>query len=141
MKFKIKPVAVATQAMLLSIFVLEAAEKWHAGGAPQWFGEGFASTWVARLPGGLDFSWFLIAIVETAIAAGAAISLVRGEWHGKKRHDILRATLFVTLLLFVMLGFGGRISGRFDIAAHAFAYFSGFLLAFHILDKDPGRAK
>lgn len=139
MKIRVRGNVIAIQLMLLSIFVIEAREKWMTGGAPEWFTRQFANTWLAGLPGGLDFSWYLIAVVETLIALATTVSIGRGEFLGRpRRQGALKAALMTSLLLFVMLGFGGRLSGNHDIAAHSFMYFTGTLLSLTTLERSRG---
>ncbi len=139
MKSGIRGKTIAIQMMLLSIFGVEASEKWFAGGTPQWFTKEFADTWLVGLPGGLDFSWYLIAFLETLIAASALISILRGEFLVRRDQIVLRAALLISLGFYLMLGFGGRISGNHDIAAHSFQYFTGTLLSLFMIERSEGR--
>ncbi len=139
MKSKIRGKTIAIQTMLLSIFGFEAAEKWLEGGTPQWFTKEFAETWLVGLPGGLDFSWYLIAFLESVIAVSALISILRFEFLVRRDQIVLRSALLISLGVFVMLGFGGRLSGNHDIAAHSFQYFTGTLLSLFMIERSEGR--
>ena len=139
MKLKIRGKTIAIQLMFLSIFSFEASEKWLAGGTPQWFTKQFAETWLVRLPGGLDFSWYLIAFLESGIAVSVLISILRAEFLVRRDQIVLRSALLFSLGLFAMLGFGGRLSGNHDIAAHSFQYFTGTLLSLFMIERSEGR--
>ncbi|NDE15155.1 hypothetical protein EBZ80_09525 [bacterium] len=139
MKLKIRGKTVAIQLMLLSIFAVEAREKWMSHGIPEWFTTKFAHTWLVDLPGGLDFSWYLISIIETVIAVAALVSIARGEFLGRRDQTVLRAALMLSIGLFIMLGFGGRVSGDHAIAAHSFMYFTGTMLSLFMIERSEGR--
>ena len=139
MKLKIRGKTIAIQLMLLSIFGFEASEKWLAGGTPQWFTKEFAETWLVHLPGGLDFSWYLIAVLESVLAVSALISILRAEFLVRRDQIVLRSALLISLGFYAMLGFGGRLSGNHDIAAHSFQYFTGTLLSLFMIERSEGR--
>jgi hypothetical protein len=139
MKTKIREKTVAIQLMLLSIFAIEAREKWMDRGVPEWFSTKFAHTWLTGLPGGLDFSWYLITLIETVIAVAVLVSIGRGEFIVRRDQTVLRTALMMSLGLFIMLGFGGRVSGDHAIAAHSFMYFTGTLLSLSMIDRPGDR--
>ncbi len=122
----------AVTLLILMTFALAALDKWLEGSAPQWFLDQFSETWMGHLP---QTPMFLsIAFVETIVAIGAFISLVRLEWV-KPPSLILKWTLVGVLFTFIMLAFGARVSGAFADAATHFAYFSGTLLMFYVIDR------
>ena len=122
----------AVTVLILITFMLAALDKWLQGTAPEWFIDQFGDTWMGHLP---QTPMFLsIAFVETIVAIGAFISLVRLEWL-RPPSDFLRWTLVGVLFTFIMLGFGARVSGAFADAATHFAYFSGALLMFYVIDR------
>lgn len=139
MKTKIREKTIAIQLMLLSIFAIEAREKWMDHGVPEWFSTKFAHTWLTGLPGGLDFSWYLITLIETVIAVAALVSIGRGEFIVRRDQTVLRTALMMSLGLFIMLGFGGRVSGDHAIAAHSFMYFTGTLLSLSMIERSESR--
>ena len=121
----------AVTILILMTFTLAALDKWLQGTAPEWFIDQFGSTWMGHLP---QTPMFLsIAFVETVVAVGAFISLVRLEWL-RPPSNFLRWTLVGVLFTFIMLGFGARVSGAFEDAATHFAYFAGTLLMFYVVD-------
>jgi hypothetical protein len=76
-----------------------------------------------------------IAIIEGLLAVGALVSLVKLEWL-RPPAEILRWTLVGALFMFIMLGFGARLSGQYIDAASHFMYFSGTLLMLFVIDHD-----
>ena len=76
-----------------------------------------------------------ITIAETFVAVGTLLSLVKLEWL-RPPAPILRWMLACVLFVFIMLGFGARVSGQYADAASHFAYFAGTLLMFYVIDRD-----
>lgn len=119
--------------LMLIVFGLAALDKWMEGTAPQWFIDQFSDTWMGNMP---QTPMFLsIAVLETVIALGAIVSLVKMEWLGSHA-QIMRWTLVLVLFVFVMLGFGARVSGEFSAAADHFMYFAGTLLMLFMIDRE-----
>ena len=122
----------AVTILILMTFTLAALDKWLQGTAPEWFIEQFGNTWMGYLP---QTPMFLsIAFVETIVAIGAFVSLVRLEWL-RPPSAFIRWTLVGVMFTFIMLGFGARVSGAYSDAATHFAYFAGTLLMFYVIDQ------
>jgi hypothetical protein len=119
--------ALAVQGMYLSTFSLAAWLKWSEG-VPQWFEVQFHGSWLARLPGGPDGVFWMLAALETIAAIGFLLSLVSGEAF-RPRRPILSISLVFSLFIFVILAYGSRLTGKMDIAGWDFLYFAGTLLA------------
>ena len=49
---------------------------------------------------------------------------------------LLKLVLAGSLLMFVALGFGARLSHKYEDAASHFMYFTGTLLALVVIDRD-----
>ena len=136
---------VARTVMTLSItllfaimFCLAGLGKWLDGGAPERFVEQFANTPLGSLP---QTPMYLgIALGESLLGLGAVVSLLKGEWL-RGRAPLLKLTLAASLLMFVALGFGTRISHQYEDAAFQFMYFTGTLLALIIVDRDDRLAE
>ena len=139
MKLKLRGKTLAVQLLLLGTFAIEARQKWLEGGIPEWFTKYFSQTWLVDLPGGLDFSWYLITIIESVIAVAALVSMVRGEFLVRRDQIVLRSALLTSLFFFVMLGYGGRLAGNHDIAAHSFQYFTGMLFCLFMVERSEGK--
>jgi len=114
-------------------FVLAGLGKWLEGSAPDWFVEQFATTPLGSLP--QTPLYLLLAIGESLLGLAAVVSLFRGEWF-RDRAPLLKLVLAGSLLMFVALGFGARLSGDYQNAAFQFMYFTGTLLALVVIDRD-----
>ena len=136
MPANIRPMAMvrlAVTLLILTIFTLAAFDKWLEWSAPEWFIDQFKDTWMGAFP---QTPMFLsIALLETLVAIGAFVSLVKLEWL-RPPGTMLLWTLVGVLFVFVMLGFGARVSSQFSDAATHFAYFAGTLIMFYVIYQD-----
>ena len=114
-------------------FVLAGFGKLLDGSAPDWFVEQFAETPLGVLPQTPLF--LFLAFGESLIGFGAVVSLLRGEWF-RQRAPLMKLVLAGSLLMFVALGFGARLSHKYSDAASHFMYFTGTLLALVVIDRD-----
>ncbi len=114
-------------------FVLAGWNKWMMGSAPDWFVQQFAETPLGGLPQTPLF--LLLALGESLLGLGAVVSLFLGEWF-RERAPLLKLVLAGSLLMFVALGFGARLSHKYEDAAFHFMYFTGTLLALVVIDRD-----
>ena len=114
-------------------FILAGLDKWTTGTAPDWFVQQFAETLLGRLPQTPLF--LFLALGESLLGLGAVASLFRGEWF-RERAPLLKLILAGSLLMFVALGFGARLSHKCSDAASHFMYFTGTLLALIVIDRD-----
>ncbi len=119
-------------------FVLAGLDKWLVGTAPAWFVEQFAATPLGGLPQTPLF--LLVALGESLLGLGAVVSLLSGEWL-RRRAPVLKLVLAAALLMFVALGFGARLSHKYEDAAFHFMYFTGTLLALVVIDRDDRMAE
>ena len=127
---------IAIQLLFLMTFGLASLGKWRNGGIPESFSNRFGETWMASLPGGLFIPFYSIALVETAIALLMIVSLVRTEWLAKSNKLFLRIALVLSLFVFVMLGYGLRLTGDFGGAANLFFYFGATLVALFVVEAQ-----
>lgn len=109
-------------------FSLAAILKWKVRVTPD-FLQQFGNTWLASLPGGLSAVYYFLALLESIAALGLLVSLVTGEFLAGKAKPILKLSLVFSLFIFVVLAFGSRLTGKFDIAATNLLYFAGALLS------------
>jgi len=119
-------------------FSLAGIDKWLTGAAPEWFVAQFAQTPLGGLPQTPLF--LLVALGESLLGLGAVVSLLSGEWF-RTRAPLLKLTLAASLLMFVALGFGARLSHKYEDAAFHFMYFTGTLLALVVIDRDDRMAE
>ena len=124
--------------LFANTFVLAGWNKWMMGTAPDWFVEQFAATPLGSLPQTPLF--LLLALGESLLGLGAVVSLFRGEWF-RQRAPLLKLVLAGSLLMFVALGFGARLSHKYEDAAFHFMYFTGTLLALVVIDRDDRLAE
>lgn len=119
--------------LFANTFLLAGLAKCFEGAAPEWFVEQFAETPLGSSP---QTPLFLsLAVGEALLGFGAVASLLCGEWF-RNRAPLLKLVLAVSLLLFVALGFGARLSHKYEDAAFHFMYFTGTLLALVVIDRD-----
>lgn len=119
---------VAIQFFFGCTFFLAAILKWKAGLTPD-FQQQFGKTFLAALPGGLTAVFYFIALLETVAVLGLLVSLVTGEFLADRAKLILKLSLVFCLFIFVILAFGSRLTGKFDIAATNMLYFVGALVS------------
>ena len=68
--------------------------------------------------------------MESIAVLGLLVSLGTGEFLPGKSKRFLKCSLVYSLFVFVLLSFGSRLTGKFDIAAINLLYFLGALLSF-----------
>ncbi|MDQ3115015.1 MAG: hypothetical protein M3Q86_00115 [Verrucomicrobiota bacterium] len=89
----------------------------------------FGPTWLASLPGGLPALYHFIALLESIALLGFLVSLLKGESFSGKPKPILKLALVFSLCVFIILAFGSRLIGKFDVAAINLLYFLGALIS------------
>ena len=107
------------------LFATAALDKLKGGRAPDWFVKSFDNTLVSKLPGGAVMGFWIIALLETALAIAFPASVFVPV--------LLRLALTLSLFLFGLLCFGLRISGDFQGSANMFIYFGASLLSLSLL--------
>ena len=88
------------------------------------------------LPGGLFLPFYTIVVTETAAFLLAAVSLLRGEWIKGRQNTWLKSSLVLSLFIFVILGYGLRLTGQFSGAANTFFFFGSTLIALWYIDRN-----
>lgn len=126
----------AIQLLILMTFGLASLSKWNNGGIPESFSDRFGETWMASLPGGLFIPFYSIVLLETAVTFIIIVSLARTEWLAKSNKLFLRMALVLSLFVFVMLGYGLRLTGDFGGAANLFFYFGTTLVALFVVEAQ-----
>ena len=128
----------AIQLLFATTFFLSAWLKWSQG-MPEWFNKQFGTTWLASAPGGLAASYYFLAVLETIAFLGLVASLARLEFL-PRRKSFLKGSLTFSLFVFVVLAYGSRLTGKFDIAAYNLMYFVGALLCLREAVREEGPA-
>ncbi len=124
----------AIQLRFGTTFFLSATLKW-SGGVPAWFIQQFQATWLSRSPGGLPAVFYFLAVLETVGVLGCGASIVRLEFLRPSK-TILQCTLTFALFVFVVLAYGARLTGKFDVAAYNLMYFIGALLCLREISHE-----
>ena len=114
----------------LMTFGLAAWLKWSQG-VPEWFLKQFGGTWLAHAPLGLEGSFYFIAILETLAFFGFFCSLLRLEWL-RAEPLLLRGSLVFSRFVFLVLAYGSRLTGKFDVAGWNYVYLLGTLLTLQL---------
>lgn len=128
-------------ALLLAVtWVIPAYNKLSAGGVPPFFTERFGNTFLASFPG-IPASFYLIAIAEAIAGLLAILSIVTGEFLGKRGAPLLKVATLFSLLIFIKLGFGLRLVGDNDGAASLFQYTVGGLVLVLVLEWFDRRSQ
>lgn len=129
---------VAIQLFFGVTFYLAAWLKWSQG-MPEWFVKQFQPTWLAHAPGGLPAAFYFLAVLETLGFLGCVASVLRGEFLAKEK-PLLRLTLTFSLFVFIVLAYGSRLTGKFDVAAYNLMYFVGTLICLVEVARDERKA-
>lgn len=116
----------AIQLFFATTFFLSAWLKWSQG-VPAWFVTQFQATWLAHAPGGLMAAYYFLAVLETVGFFGCVASILCGEFLPKEK-ALLKLTLTFSLFIFIILAYGSRLTGKFDIATYNLMYFLGALI-------------
>ncbi|MEO6600902.1 MAG: hypothetical protein ABIQ16_13570 [Polyangiaceae bacterium] len=123
----------AIELFYLMTFGLAAWLKWSQG-TPDWFAKQFGSTWLAHAPFGVAGAFYFIAVLETGAFFGFLLSLLRLEWL-RSEPVLLRLSLAFSMLVFLVLAYGSRLTGKFDIAGWNYLYLFGTLVTAHLLTR------
>ncbi len=125
----------AIQLLIMTTFGLASLAKWGGVGIPESFVGQFGETWLGALPGGLFLPFYTIVITETVAFLLAAVSFFRGEWLKSRGNTWLKSSLVLSLFIFVILGYGLRLTSQFSGAANAFFYFGSTLIALWYVER------
>lgn len=119
--------------MYFVIFGTAAFSKFSAGGVPPWFLAQFEKSALNAFPGALTLEFYSIAILEAAVCLGLLGSLLRREPLPGRERTLLRASLVVACVIFVILSVGLRLTGDFNTASQVYLYFCGTFVFLNVL--------
>lgn len=88
---------------------------------PEWFLKPFENTWIQKLPGGAALGYWVIAVLESILAAAFIASLFAPA--------LLPLALTGSLFLFCILCLGLRVTHEYQGSANMFVYFGTTLVA------------
>lgn len=119
------PLVRISAALLLCVtWVIPAWNKLSSGGVPGFFTERFGATFLASFPG-ITVSYYSIALLEALAGLLAVGSLAAGEFLPGKKAPLIKSAALLSILVFIQLGFGLRLTGDNDGAASLFTYSVG----------------
>jgi hypothetical protein len=121
--------------LFLTTWAMAGAGKLMSGGVPDFFTEKFSATFLASFPG-LTTSFYSIAIAEVLAAILFLIALVNREFLPGVAKTWTKLALWLSLLIWVQLGFGMRLTMDFGGAASLFFYFGATLIALFYVEWD-----
>ena len=106
------------------LFGLAGLDKIIGGKVPSWFLEQFKGSLLDFFPGSIEISFAMIALLEIATAAVLIAGLMKKEFLLKVAHDkrLLQYGVFLAQVTFIALGFGQRLTYKFDAAGALFFY-------------------
>lgn len=114
--------------LYVALWGTAALGKWSSLSTPEWFLKQFEKTFFAALPGGIPFSYWMIASAELALAVLFLASLFVSS--------LLPWALIGSLFLIVGLIVGLRLTFDFQGSANMFVYFGTTLLALWFLKAN-----
>jgi hypothetical protein len=118
----------------VSFYFAGKAKVFDQGAMPASFAHRFRGTIIDSFPG-LDASWIILGVLELAVCAALAMSLLRGEFLPTKTKPVLFIALALAMLTFSLLLFGEQLTAQYDNAAHLTSYFaaSGIMIVLVML--------
>lgn len=124
-------------ALLIVTFGLAGVDKVLGGKVPTWFLDQFKGTLLDLLPGTLEISFVLITLLELATAIALIVGLARREFVSRLATDkrFLQTGIILAQVTFIALGFGQRLTHKFDAAGALFFYAALTFIAGHIALK------
>lgn len=126
--FSVRTAVFLLVAILLTFtWVLTGVGKFMSEGVPPWFQEQFGKSLLAAFPG-LTASYYSIAVLEVIAALVSIGSLLSFEWLSRRPPILLQISLVLSMLTFLVLGFGKRLVADHAGAHDLFMYFAATLV-------------
>ena len=125
--------------LLLLTFGQAALDKIVGGGVPAWFVEQFSTTFMATLPG-LPVAYYTILALEIVTTVLIGAGLAKREFLATEK-PLLNAGYILAQLTFIALGFGQRLTHKYDQAAQLFFYAALTFIAGHLALKQSSHEK
>jgi hypothetical protein len=110
--------------LLVMTFGLAGLDKIIDGKVPSWFLEQFKGSALDLFPGSMEISFVIIALLEIATTAVLTAGLVKKEFLFKvaSNKHLLQYGVTLAQITFIVLGFGQRLTHKFDAAGALFFY-------------------
>lgn len=127
--------------LLIMTFGLAALDKILGGKVPTWFLDQFKGTVLDLFPGNLEISFIAITLLELATAIVLIIGLAKREFLSRLANEndndkrFLQIGIVLAQVTFIALGFGQRLTHKFDSAGSLFFYAALTFIAGHIALK------
>jgi hypothetical protein len=127
------------QLLYLSLAGITALQKIIPLEIPNWFISKFEKT-IGIIPFGIELSFIIITLLESAIASIILISIVKKEYRSENNKSFLKLALELSLILFLILFFGSFLTMSYENGALDFIYFIGTLYVYQIIaDKHKNQ--
>lgn len=110
--------------LLVMTFGLAGLDKIIGGKIPSWFLEQFKGSLLDLFPGSIEISFIVIALLEIATAAVLIAGLLKKEFLLNAANDkrILQYGVILAQITFIALGFGQRLTHKFEAAGSLFFF-------------------
>ncbi len=130
------------QLLYLSLAGTTALQKIIPFEIPTWFISKFQNS-IGLIPFGIEISFIIITLLESAIASIILISIVKKEYQSENDKSFLKLALELSLILFLILFFGSFLTMNYENGALDFIYFIGtiYLYGFFIIKNKEKQTK
>ena len=124
--------------LLLMTFGMACLEKIISWEVPSWFLKQFDKTILNLFPGSLELAYFAIVLLEGCTFGFILFGIVRKEFLIQKSSGVsqkyLSQGIFLAQITFIILGFGQRLTQKYDEAGYLFLYASLTFIAGQIVN-------
>jgi hypothetical protein len=113
-----------TQLLYLSLAAVTAYQKISGAAVPEWFIKKFEPSIFGMIPFGVAAAFWIIALLEAAIAIVFLVSIFKMEFRAALPKTWLSFGFDLSMLLFLILFFGSFLVGDYSNGAFDFMYFA-----------------
>lgn len=123
--------------LLVMTFGLASLDKILVGKVPSWFLDQFKGTILDIFPRSLEISFVMIALLEIVTTIVLIVGLAKKEFLLKAANDkrLLQYGVILSQFTFIVLGFGQRLTHKFDAAGDLFFYAALTFIAGQLAQK------
>jgi hypothetical protein len=124
------------QLLYLSLAGITALQKIIPFEIPKWFISKFEKT-IGIIPFGIEISFIIITLLESAIALLILISILKKEYLLEVNKSYMKLAMEISMILFLILFFGSFLTMSYDNGALDFIYFIGTMYLYdHFIIKN-----